>query len=206
MRKPLRLAGLVLLAAIMAMTAVPAAGAGPLARAHPQAPAAQASGSFWYGWYLINENTGLCLDDPGQSLYWGELLWQYTCNGTTAQIWGQRSDSNGQSFANIHSGLCVSDLSLGSGSLVAQLNCDSEPGVEWNLIPVPGGQDLYFWLENRTNRGMCLGIPAGEYDSENLVQVINCDQSALVTWHLQYVPGLSPAALRAAGPGRHQPA
>jgi len=37
--------------------------------------------------YLLNINSGLCLDDPHSSTAEGIPIQLYSCNGTNAQVW-----------------------------------------------------------------------------------------------------------------------
>jgi hypothetical protein len=45
------------------------------------------TGSGWPTYNIVNYNSGMCLDVPHSSTTRGTFLWQYPCNGTSAQEW-----------------------------------------------------------------------------------------------------------------------
>jgi hypothetical protein len=81
---------------------------------------------------VVNQHSGKFLDVPGGSTADGAAVVQYTCNGTTNQMFTLNpvtalGNSKDYQLAAVHSGKCVdvSEISTAPGARIHQWTCDA---------------------------------------------------------------------------------
>jgi hypothetical protein len=119
---------------------------------------------------------GLCLDDANASSTAGNKIDDYTCNGSTAQIWTIASNGTLQVL-----GGCLDETGTTSGSLVDFNTCDSAASQTWTHKS--NGEFV------NSASGLCLDDP-GANTSPGAVQqeVESCTDGAEQQWNLPAGP------------------
>ncbi len=181
MRRPMRLAGLVLalLTTFLSVAVIPAASAD----ASPAATAAP-MGKYTVVLTLMNRYSGKCIDDPGQSTTPGLPLQQYDCNGTVAQQWAVRHESDGYYiFTNIQNGECLTDEGgwTGEGVPLVQAYCDGSTSQEWDFMPVSGLSQTYY-LASVANGWRDVSVPNWGTSNGDPLQLLSCGCGAYQQW------------------------
>lgn len=86
------------------------------------------------GYYITNQDTGMVVDDSGQSKTSGGAVIDWDKNAGTNQEWTFTSNGNGYyTITNVYSGLCldVAGASTSSGALIEQVTCNGASDQLW---------------------------------------------------------------------------
>jgi hypothetical protein len=165
------------MALLLGAVVLPAVTAGP-ALAQPVA----------FSTTVVNQGSGLCMDDPGSQTTAGVQLIQYTCHSASNQNWtftpvaGTTSAYTITSFA----GLCVdvSGRSTADNAQAIQWTCNGQTNQEFQLQPVSvSGASNTFNLA-AVHSGKCI-VPTGDTTSNDTVLVqLPCTTATTRVWRL----------------------
>lgn len=138
---------------------------------------------------IVAVNSGLCADVPNSSLSGGVQLQQYDCNGTGAQSFKLKRNSDGSyKIVNTNSSLCVGvrRASMSDGAAVVQQSCKSTNAQKFNLS---SNSDGSYVIKNK-NSGKCVDISGASTASGAKIQQWTCNGGSNQSFRL----GSSPSA------------
>lgn len=133
---------------------------------------------------LVNETSGLCLDDQYSATAPGSTVWQYTCNGTNAQSWTVQDAGNGYfTITNQQSGLVLDDKysATAPGSTVWQYTANGSSAQNWSFTPISNG---YFIITNQAS-GLLLDDEHSATASGSTVWLYTATGTNAQNWLLQ---------------------
>ena len=134
---------------------------------------------------LINRYSKKCLDIRGSSATPRALAQQYTCKGSSNQLWQLVPVGNGYyNLIALHSGQCldVRGASTKVRATVQQYPCNGKSNQQWALAPSNSGG--YFLLVAR-HSGMCLDVKSKSKSDRAPVQQYPCHGGKNQRWALQ---------------------
>jgi len=120
--------------------------------------------SFAARYKVVNQNSGSCVDDTGQSTANGTSVEQWSCNGGANQIWQFTPTSSGYyEVLNLNAAAQneVWDVTGGpsatdSGIKIQTWSYGGGTNQQWQPMPVGNGYDKFV----ARNSGLCLDVPA----------------------------------------------
>ena len=134
---------------------------------------------------IVNEASGLCMDDPNGVVTNGTILQQYTCyGGDLSQEWLFTATTGGYYEVTTHNSTTVGWNVIGLGT---------SPGTGVQLYTYYGGLNAqfepillstgYYEFKDR-NSGLCLNDPNGTTKLAQQLQINTCNGSTSESWKL----------------------
>jgi hypothetical protein len=133
--------------------------------------------------YLVNEASGLVLDDPGSSTTSGQKIQQFQLNGGSNQQWQFILLSNGNfEIRNAASGLVLDDpgSSTTSGQKIQQYQWHWGSNQQWQCLPLSGGN---VEIRNAAS-GLVLDDPGSATANGKLIQQYQWNGGYNQQWRL----------------------
>jgi len=134
---------------------------------------------------VVNLNSGKCVDARAAGTGNGTAVQQYTCNGTTAQLYQLAATTGGyvrvNNRGNVSQALDVTDMSTADSAKIQLWAYGGGLNQQWQPVDEGGG---YYHFVNR-NSGKCLDVPgASTADAVQLVQYA-CNGTGAQSFRLQ---------------------
>lgn len=151
---------------------------------------------------LTNVNSGLALDVQYSGTASGTTVWQYTPNGTNAQIWQIGTFSDGTYFLmNPNSGLClgVSNDSTAAGSPLVISAPDGSGAHAWAIGQWTSGPGAGTYYLINPQSGLYLGVQNDSTSVGALAVISAPDGSGAQGWTIVDPPGPGAASPSQAG-------
>ncbi|MCZ0986188.1 RICIN domain-containing protein [Streptomyces diastatochromogenes] len=123
---------------------------------------------------LVARHSSKCADVPGQSLWQGAAISQYTCNGGANQKWWFKDLGNGYyELMGRGSSLCLQE----NASDVTQENCTGATTQQWSLVT----SGSYVNLKARAS-GECLDVSGASTANSAAIITYSCNGGTNQQW------------------------
>ncbi|MGW1594044.1 RICIN domain-containing protein [Streptomyces sp. NPDC002343] len=123
---------------------------------------------------LIARHSFKCADVPSRSVWQGDAISQYTCNGGTNQKWWFKDLGNGyRALVGRGSSLCLEENASG----VTQEDCTAATGQQWSVT----ASGSYVTLTSRAS-GKCLDVSGGSTADSAAIITYACNGAANQQW------------------------
>lgn len=134
---------------------------------------------------VVNSASGLCLDDAGGSVEWGNQMIQWEDNGLPTQSW--RFVNGGSKFTLVcnYSDLALDNPngSLQSGTRIVQWDKNYSPAQRWQIIPDSTGS---YQLQNEAS-GLYLDTENGSTQAHAYIVQNSANGSGTQKWRLERI-------------------
>jgi len=133
----------------------------------------------YYG--ILNQWSGLVIDDTNYSTQNGTIMQQYKWADTSNQQWQLAPLNNGNfEIKNLLSGLVLDDTnySTQNGTYIQQWQWDDTTNQEWQVIPVGNG---YYEIKNVLS-GLVLDVTGGSTQNGALIDQYQWSGSSVQEW------------------------
>lgn len=140
----------------------------------------------------VSSSTGLCLDNPGNSVTSGTRVRVYTCNNSTAQKLEWNSDGSIKFRPNSTTELCLDNANnaAANGNPIRIYTCNGTVAQRWEYRD---NGSIY-----HPSTGMCIDNPNNSAASGPEIQLYGCNATAAQTWGLESLLTFSKVPIPAA--------
>jgi hypothetical protein len=133
---------------------------------------------------VVNDNSGICLDNTGAGTTEGTQQDQWTCNGGTNQNWTLTSEGGSDYQMMVQNSgqvLDVAGQSMASGAKVDQWDWNGGANQKWYFTSNGSG---YYTIRN-LNSGLCLDVSGESKTGGALIVQNTCNGGASQLWRFQ---------------------